>query len=275
MGSSGFRWGSVEVPEGSILCGCGQKPCLSRCLARRFSWRLLVRSSRGKATGKSTESKGTPEAKALLAQAEAKMRGAPDYDAGILLLKQAIQADPHFAEAYERLYSATHSAATAKANQTQAKTGDLIDAAMNDLKKQYATWAAADPKNAILAWAQGSLEEKDWAKGQGVLRPRRRARSVLRAAVPPARADCRLQRRQSEAGRLPEESRGRRSGRSAVLLLLGVRDEVDRSGAIDRAPATGRRQIPRDRARRAGPVLGGLRDVRSREEDRHLRAAAS
>ena len=75
-------------------------------------------------TGRSTESKGTPEAKALLAQAEAKMRGAPDYDAGILLLKQAIQADPHFAEAYERLYSATHSAATVKANQTQAKTGD-------------------------------------------------------------------------------------------------------------------------------------------------------
>jgi hypothetical protein len=96
------------------------------------------------ATGTSTESKGTPEAKALLAQAEAKMRGAPDYDAGIVLLKQAIQADPHFAEAFERLYAATHSAATAKANQTQAKAGDLVDAGMNDLKKQYAAWAAAD-----------------------------------------------------------------------------------------------------------------------------------
>lgn len=118
------------------------------------------------ATGTSTESKGTPEAKALLAQAEAKMRGAPDYDAGIVLLKQAIQADPHFAEAFERLYAATHSAATARANQTQAKAGDLIDAGMNDLKKQYAAWAAADPKNAIVAWAQGSLEEKDWAKGK-------------------------------------------------------------------------------------------------------------
>ena len=117
-------------------------------------------------TGKSTESKGTPEAKALLAQAEAKLRGAPDFDSAIALLKQAIQADPHFAEAYERLYSATHSAAIAKANQTQAKTGDAIDAALADLKKQYATWAAADPKNAILAWAQGSLEEKDWAKGK-------------------------------------------------------------------------------------------------------------
>ena len=94
------------------------------------------------------------------------MRGAPDYDAGIALLKQAVQADPHFVDAYVRLYSATQSAATAKANQTQAKTGDAIDAAMNDLKKQYATWAAADPRNAILAWAQGTLEEKDWAKAK-------------------------------------------------------------------------------------------------------------
>jgi thiol-disulfide isomerase/thioredoxin len=118
------------------------------------------------ATGRSTESTGTPEAKAFLAQAEAKMRGAPDYDAGIALLKQAVQADPHFADAYARLYSATQSAAIAKANQTQAKTGDAIDAAMNDLKKQYATWAAADPNNAILAWAQGTLEEKDWAKAK-------------------------------------------------------------------------------------------------------------
>ncbi|HKW02074.1 MAG TPA: redoxin domain-containing protein [Vicinamibacterales bacterium] len=116
--------------------------------------------------GKSTASPGTPEAKALLAQAETKLRGAPDYDAGIALLKQAIQADTHFVDAYARLYSATQSAAMAKANQTQAKTGDAIDAAMNDLKKQYATWAAADPNNAILAWAQGTLEEKDWAKAK-------------------------------------------------------------------------------------------------------------
>lgn len=116
--------------------------------------------------GKSTASPGTPEAKALLEQAETKLRGAPDYEAGIALLKQAVQADPHFAEAYARLYSATQSAAIAKANQTQAKTGDAVDAAMNDLKKQYVTWAAADPNNAILAWAQGTLEEKDWPKAK-------------------------------------------------------------------------------------------------------------
>lgn len=114
----------------------------------------------------STESKGTTEAKALLGQAEAKLHGAPDFDSGIALLKRAIQADPRCAEAYERLESATRSAAIAKANQAGVKSGDVIDAAVADLKKQYATWAAADPKNAILAWAQGSLEDKDWAKAK-------------------------------------------------------------------------------------------------------------
>ncbi|HUL73876.1 MAG TPA: redoxin family protein [Vicinamibacterales bacterium] len=111
----------------------------------------------------STESKGTPEAKTLLAQAEAALRGAPDYDKGLALLKQAIQADPHFADAYERLESATRQGAIAHANQAKEKTSDAIDRAMADLKKQYAAWAAADPKNAILAWAQGALEDKDWA----------------------------------------------------------------------------------------------------------------
>src|SRR5262249_54710048 len=118
------------------------------------------------AAGKSSESKGTDEAKAWLGQAEAKLRGAPDYDSGIALLKKAIKADPYVVAACERLASPTRSAAIARANQTQVDSGDLIHAALADLKKQYATWAAADPKNAILAWAQGSLEDKDWAKAK-------------------------------------------------------------------------------------------------------------
>jgi thiol-disulfide isomerase/thioredoxin len=161
--------GFLEVPRGSLgfytlRMRSKTSFVVLSCAAILVATAAVIVARQG--TGKSTESKGTPQANALLAQAEAKMRGAPDYDAGILLLKQAIQADPHFANAYERLYSATRSAATAKANQTQAKSGDLTDAAMNDLKQQYATWAAADPKNAILAWAQGSLEEKDWANGK-------------------------------------------------------------------------------------------------------------
>ena len=116
--------------------------------------------------GKSTETNGTPRAKDLLAQADAKLRGAPDYDASIALLKQAIEVDPHFADAYDRLASATRSAAIAKASQNEGKAGDAIDAALADLKKQYATWAAADPTNAIITWAQGTLEDKDWAKGK-------------------------------------------------------------------------------------------------------------
>jgi thiol-disulfide isomerase/thioredoxin len=122
---------------------------------------IATLAARGQPSG-STQSKGTPEAKALLAQAETALRGAPDYDKGLALLKQAVQADPHFAEVYERLESATRQGAIAHANQTKEKTGDAIDRAMADLKKQYATWAAADPTNAILAWAQGSLEDKDW-----------------------------------------------------------------------------------------------------------------
>lgn len=134
--------------------------CAATCLSTAAV--LVARQ----ASRTSTESKGTTEAKALLAQAETKLRGAPDFDSGIALLKQAIQADPRCAEAYERLESATRSAAIAKANQAGTKAGDLIDSAVADLKKQYATWAAADPKNAILAWAQGSLEDKDWGKAK-------------------------------------------------------------------------------------------------------------
>jgi thiol-disulfide isomerase/thioredoxin len=111
----------------------------------------------------STESAGTPEAKALLAQADAVLLGAPDFDKGLPLLVQAVKADPHFPDAYDRLSSATRQAAIARAKQHEAKADDEIDRALAGLKKQYADWAAADPKNAVLAWAQGSLEDKDWA----------------------------------------------------------------------------------------------------------------
>jgi len=114
----------------------------------------------------STESPGTPEAKAFLEQADAVLRGAPDYDKGVPLLVQAVKADPHFPDAYDRLASVTRQAAIAAADQKKTKTSDEIDQALARLKKQYAQWAAADPNNAILAWAQGSLEDKDWAAGK-------------------------------------------------------------------------------------------------------------
>src|SRR5215467_2345497 len=114
----------------------------------------------------STESAGTPDAKALLAQADTVLRGAPDFDKGLPLLVQAVKADPHFPDAYDRLSSVTRQAAIARANQNKTKTGDEVDKELDGLKKQYAEWAKADPKNAILAWAQGSLEDKDWSAGK-------------------------------------------------------------------------------------------------------------
>jgi thiol-disulfide isomerase/thioredoxin len=117
------------------------------------------------ATAHSTASSGTPDAKALIKQADGLTMGAPDYDRALPLLVQAIKADPHFPDAYERLESVTRSAAIARAKNNERKTDEEIDKALGDLKKQYAAWAVADPKNAILAWAQGSLEDKDWAAG--------------------------------------------------------------------------------------------------------------
>ncbi len=119
----------------------------------------------GQSAAKSTASAGTPEAKAFLAQADAVLRGAPDYDRALALIKQAVTADPRFPDVYDRLSSVTRQAAVAHANESKAKTGEAVDRALDDLKKQYATWAAADPNNAVLAWAQGSLEDKDWATG--------------------------------------------------------------------------------------------------------------
>ncbi len=114
----------------------------------------------------STESAGTPDAKALLAQADTVLRGAPDFDKGLPLLVQAVKADPHFPDAYDRLSSVTRQAAISHANQNKTKAGDEVDKALDGLKKQYAEWAKTDPKNAILAWAQGSLEDKDWSAGK-------------------------------------------------------------------------------------------------------------
>ncbi len=114
---------------------------------------------------RSTASQGTSEAKTLMAQAEAVLRGAPDYDQAVGLLKRAVEADPRYPDAYEQLASTVRRSAIAKANETKAKTDEVIDRALTGLKKQYAAWAAADPSNAVLAWAQGSLEDKDWAAG--------------------------------------------------------------------------------------------------------------
>ena len=111
----------------------------------------------------STESLGTPAAKAFFDQAQAVMKVAPvDYGKAAALFRQAIDADPRFVEAHSQFMFTTRQAAQATAraaNQPTKGAGDLAEA---DLRTLYGAWAAAQPNNAIYEWALGELNGNDW-----------------------------------------------------------------------------------------------------------------
>lgn len=99
------------------------------------------------AASRSSESQGTPEAKAAFAEAET-LRVERKYVDAAALYKKAAAFDPAFVEAHWQYIWNTQLGAADRA------------AAQATLRKEYETLAAANPKAAVYHWALGKLTEE-------------------------------------------------------------------------------------------------------------------
>lgn len=108
---------------------------------------LARQDSRPAAASRSSESQGTPAAKAAFAEAEA-LRQKQKYADAAALYRKAVQLDPAFVEAHWQYIWNT-------------QIGDKDRAAAQArLRTEYEALAAASPGNAVYQWALGKLTEE-------------------------------------------------------------------------------------------------------------------
>jgi thiol-disulfide isomerase/thioredoxin/predicted Zn-dependent protease len=114
----------------------------------------------------STESQGTPAAKALFAQGEKARDTSADYAGAAAFFRKAIDADPFYVEAHNQFMFATRQAAQTEARKAGTPSADATEKADASLRTLYAGWAARDPKNAVYAWALGELNSNNWDEAE-------------------------------------------------------------------------------------------------------------
>ncbi len=114
----------------------------------------------------STESNGTPEARAFFEQGEAALKEGQGYAKAAELFRKAIGADPRFVEAHSRFLFATRQAAFNYDEKTGKGNKEAAERAEAELSQLYEGWAKAHPDNAVYEWALGKSQGKDWAAAE-------------------------------------------------------------------------------------------------------------
>ena len=112
--------------------------------------------------GLSQQTSGTPEAKAAFAEGQAALKENDQLKA-MAAFRKAIELDPDYVEAHERLYSSSTQYAMAETKKASSgepsddATSKAIDEAKKKLMELYADWGQKYPKSAAVQWQLGEL----------------------------------------------------------------------------------------------------------------------